>query len=373
MTGSAKRFLVVRLADIGDAILALPALQALRTANPDARIDVLTTGAGANVFQLSPAVDDVVTMAKQRFDRVLGLVSPRGILELAGITLRLRKPRYDAVMLLHHLTTEFGARKFRALARATGAPIVAGLDNGRGRFLTHRAIDFGFGAKSESEYALDVMRAIGAHAANVQPQLELPQTALQAADSLLRNSGIKDGYVVMHAEVGDFSPARAWSDLKFAKLARSIVSETGRSVVLVGLHPNRPGMTAYAEVTGVHNLCGRTTFNELCAVVASASLVIGADSAVSHLAGAFNRPVVSVFGPSNVAAWKPWNSSVVQVDERPRQGSNGVALHLDLPCSPCIYTGFRLGRPEGCRSRACLSGIQPEHVLPHALRMLSGQ
>ncbi|MEX2425725.1 MAG: hypothetical protein WD401_03085, partial [Thermomicrobiaceae bacterium] len=149
MSGVMGRFLVVKLADIGDAVLALPSLQSLRAAFPDSHIDVLTTEAGANVFRMSDSVDGVITLAKQRFDHVRGLVSFGGLVELATLTYRLRSRRYDTVLLLHHLTTAFGARKFRALARATGAGNIAGLDNGRGEFLTHRAPDYGFGATPE--------------------------------------------------------------------------------------------------------------------------------------------------------------------------------------------------------------------------------
>jgi ADP-heptose:LPS heptosyltransferase len=361
---SKARILVVKLADIGDAVLSLPAIQALRASRPDAVIDVLTTNAGANTFRLSSAVDDVITLNKQRFDHIQGLISLRGISELLQLTSRLRRGRYDAVVLLHHLTTSFGTRKFRALARAAGAPVIAGLDNGRGSFLTHSATDFGFGTDPEWQYGLNVVAELGVDVTPSRPQLSIPESEIQSAQGLLQQYKIESGYVVLHPEVGDFSPARAWPLEHFATVVRELAHENKEAVILVGVDRDRKGLEQIRRVPGVVDLMGRTTFPELCAIVNGASLVIGGDSAVSHLAGVFDRPLISLFGPSNIDAWKPYGTQVrVANGGSLRSPGSSVALHLDLPCSPCIYSGFSLGRPQGCRSRTCLTALRPEPVL----------
>src|SRR5690606_24626988 len=96
---------------------------------------------------------------------------PGASVRLSRFALDLRKRKYDAVAIFHHLTTPAGAVKFRALAGATGARVVAGLDNGRGAFLTHRAQDLGFGAKHEVEYMLEVAAALGASGVSPDPQI----------------------------------------------------------------------------------------------------------------------------------------------------------------------------------------------------------
>ena len=72
-----------------------------------------------------------------------------------------RRP-YDACLVFHHLSTRWGAAKFAVLTRASGAPVRAGLDNGRGGFLTRRREDLGFGAQHEVDYWLSVVGALGA-------------------------------------------------------------------------------------------------------------------------------------------------------------------------------------------------------------------
>lgn len=362
--------LVVKLADIGDAVLALPAIQALNERFPDSRIDVLTTPAGASVFRLSPAVDDVLTMEKQRFDHIRGLVSPGGLFDLARLTLTLRRRRYAAIVILHHLTTAFGARKFRALARATAAPVVGGLDNGRGDFLTHRAVDYGFGAMTEWEYGLSVVRALGASDDPQRPRLAISQDARESARTLLNGRGIPGRYVVIHPEVGEFSPARRWPVERFLTVARELEGSSQLGIVFVGtgVHPEIDELSRINSRCA--NLCGQTSFEQLCAVVSQADLVIGCDSSVTHLAGALDRPVIALFGPSNVAAWKPYGA----LEHVPRGGDTPetpkIALHLDLPCSPCFYTGFRLGRPQGCPLRSCMMEIDANTVSKTAWHVL---
>jgi ADP-heptose:LPS heptosyltransferase len=366
-----RRILVVKLADIGDAVLALPAIQALRSAMPSAQLDVLTTGAGANVFSRSPSVDEVITLDKQRFDHVKGLISPSGLFDLASLSAKLRLKRYESVFLLHHLTTNFGTRKFRTLCRVTGAPMIVGLDNGRGTFLTHRATDFGFGARPEWQYGLDVVRAGGLNADDTRPVIAISELSRTSTGQLLNQQNIGKRYVVIHTEVGDFSPARAWPIEYFPRVAHDLTRDASLHVVLVGVQQNRPELEPLRRMERVIDLSGRTSFDELCAVIESAELVIGADSSVAHLAGALGRPTIAIFGPSNIGAWKPYGASALIAGETviPRCG-HIIAMHSDLPCSPCIYTGFRLGRPQGCRSRVCMTGLRPESVSEVARTLL---
>ena len=110
---SVNRILVVKLADMGDAILATSAVGALRRAHPYARIDVLTAGAGAAVFGMCKAVDEVLTLNKAAFDQPTGLLNPLAAASLLALTARLRARSYDTIVLLHHLNDTFRRTKVR--------------------------------------------------------------------------------------------------------------------------------------------------------------------------------------------------------------------------------------------------------------------
>ncbi len=234
MADQLDRVLVVKLADMGDAILATSAIGALRQTYPYARLDVLTAGAGASIFHLCDSVDDVITLDKQAFDHPTGLLNPRSAASLLALTARLRFRRYDAIVLMHHLTTDFGAKKFSWLCTAIGAPIRAGLDNGRGTFLTRRATDYGFGFKSVHDYGLDVVALLGADVEGARPHISIPAEADRQVDHLLQAAGIRNEFIAIHPSVGGYATARNWFHDRFTAVARSIREELSVPVVLVG-------------------------------------------------------------------------------------------------------------------------------------------
>src|SRR5881227_4511765 len=163
MLPSDARILVVKLATIGDLLLATPSLRALRETYPKARIDLLVTPASAGLLDDWAVIDRVIVLDKYLFDYPQQLLkNPRNLFRLKPLWHNLRGGNYDAVLLLHHLTLPFGRLKHQLLLRATGAKWRVGLDNGHGWFLNVRVKDNGFGAMHEAEYSLAVAEAVGA-------------------------------------------------------------------------------------------------------------------------------------------------------------------------------------------------------------------
>ena len=129
-------------------------MRALRLSHPSAHIAALVTPKSASLLQGTDLVDEVIPFDKVLFDRPLGAGAS---LPLAlGLARKLRGRRWDGVALFHHLTTSFGVAKYAALCLATKTKKIAGLDNGRGWFLTDRVTDEGFGARHEADYWLAV-------------------------------------------------------------------------------------------------------------------------------------------------------------------------------------------------------------------------
>lgn len=365
---SVTRILIVKLADLGDAILATPAINAIRGAYPDARIDVLTTPIGADILAMCPAVDRLILFPKSLFDRPAGVLKPGNGSELMRLGWRLRRGKYDAVVLLHHLTTSFGAAKFRILARASGSGIIAGLDNGRGAFLTHRAVDYGFGARAEWEYGLEIAATIGGLGGPVS-NLVIPESALVRAKTLLKSHEVSTPFVVIHPGVGGYSLARRWPIERFAEVVRSLTSRERIATVVAGTGRERANALPLLHLPGVVDFMGETTVASLAGVLSMSALVIGGDSGICHLAAALGKPTISIFGPSNHRAWSPIPVRPADVDAT-KSGTLNVILRSDVPCSPCFYVGYGLGRPDGCALRTCLREVTSEQVVNAAVEQL---
>src|SRR5882757_7936258 len=110
-----RRFLIVQLADIGDLILSTPPLSALREAQPDAHIALLTTAQAAPVLP-ADLVDELIPFDKHTFDSPKALLKPANLRAALALAARLRRGHYDTAIFFHHFTTRFGALKFAALA-----------------------------------------------------------------------------------------------------------------------------------------------------------------------------------------------------------------------------------------------------------------
>ena len=348
----ADSILVIATRRIGDVLLTTPLLRSLRRGYPHARIDALIHESTAGILRGNPDIDRVIAVPEQPT-----LAQYR---TLAGTILR----RYDIAV-----STQTGDR-----------PIAYALLSGRVR------IGPVLSAGSRGAWKRHLLTAstpfddLNTH--TVVQNLRL-------ADLL----GIARTYTVVAPTVSD--PAAldrtvpfAWRDERFAVLHpapmfhykrwhadgwRELVGHliaTGLRVVITG-GPG-PAELAYIARTlgdrrcGAIDLAGRLSLAELAALLCNASLYVGPDTAITHLAAATGTPTVALYGPTNPVKWGPWPAGY-EADRSPfrrldpRQEVNNVALLQGLgDCVPC--------HQEGCdrhlESRArCLDEMPASRVI----------
>lgn len=374
---SYRRILAVKLADLGDLLTVTPALQALRAAHPGARIDLLTPLSSAQLLRGAPYLDDVITFDKFAFDSLGGLLDMGKVLHTLRFLLKLRLSSYDALVIFHHFTTRWGALKFGILSLASGAPSRAGLDNGRGRCLTLRAEDKGFGAKHEAGYWLEVASLLGADAeGGWRTNIPINANHRTAVLRLLQSKGVNrdsaQPLVAMHPGAGAYSRARIWPVERLAAVARGLVEQESATVIIVGGPDEIEAAAVLAKVAGcdyngetsIHNFAGDTSIHETAALIELCDLFVGNDSGPMHIAAAVGTPVVAVFGPSNQQAWGPYTP--------PGEYNPHKIVSRELPCMPCFYRVHSLGLQEGCGPRPCLAELPSGPVLA-ACREALGQ
>jgi lipopolysaccharide heptosyltransferase II len=359
-----KRILAVKLADLGDLLTITPALQALKAAHPPAEIDLLVPPGSVQLLQGSPFLHRIIAFDKFPFDTLAGLMDVRRVARTLRFLTSLRLARYDAIVLFHHFTLRWGSIKFAVLCYVSGTRVRAGLDNGRGRFLTVKAPDLGFGAKHEADYWLSVAGLLGADAwAGWKPYIPIDARSDENVANLLTNWGRKRAnpapLVAIHPGAGAYSLARIWPVRRFAEVARGLIDSCGASVVIVG-GPDEVSIAAELERLAdrgeqVLNVAGKTAVHESAALIRRCDLFVGNDSGPMHIAAAVGTPVVAIFGPSNQQVWGPYTP--------PGEVSRHRIVARDLPCMPCFYRVHSLGLREGCGPRPCLTGLRAEAVL----------
>jgi ADP-heptose:LPS heptosyltransferase len=268
--------LVVKLAGIGDLLLATPALRALRESYPQARIDLLVTPDSAGLLDGWEVIDSIIVLNKYLFDYPQQMVThPLRLMQLAALYNTLRAGHYDAVLLFHHLTLFFGRLKHQALMRATGAKWRVGLDNGHGWFLNVRVKDEGFGALHEAEYNIALAEAVGATIRDRSLVVPLSEEERGKARELVYGemppADIARPIIAMHPGSGGYSTARRWPLERFAQLADELFHDVGGQLLLMGgpeeaaLHQEIIGMLQ--SRVPVRSLAGQGTIKVASAVL----------------------------------------------------------------------------------------------------------
>lgn len=350
MIHTPRRILLVQLADIGDLILATPAIAALRDAHPMAHIALLANRHAAAV--LEPGLLDAVhTLERFGGNATAAMLHPSNLRKLWS----LRAEHYDTIIIFHHFTFGIGTLKFGLIAKITGAETIIGLDNGQGWFLTERVPDGGFGAKHQAEYWLELVSRVGA---DPTPQRE----RVAFDEGILPLTAYNGMRIIIHGGSGGYSLARRWPVERFAQVADALHERYQAQIVLVGTPADEAASIAAAMKSSAVNLTGKTTLTQLADILRSADVYIGADSGVLHLATAVRTPVVAIFGPSNYRAWGPW-----------APGGTAVVLRSAPECSPCSYVGNGIDLREGCAARTCMRMVTVDQVIEAASAILDGR
>lgn len=344
-----QRILAVQLADIGDLVLTVPALRTLRERLPDAQITLLTTPHAAPILP-AEVVDRVFTFEKHAFDRPTALIQPRNLRKLMGLWRDLDRGVFDTVIFFHHFSTGFGVLKFVGMAAASGAHTRIGLRSAKTPFLNVGIPEQGFGARHQADYWLALVDTI-ADGGEGEQSGSIPRED-RAIGGRLR--------VAIHAGSGGYSTARRWEPERFAHVAAHLQRKHNAEIVFVGgANDDTPQVIAHLpDDVAVTDRTGQTTLPELSSLLAECDLFIGADSGVMHIAALNRVPVVAVFGPSNHAAWHPYQTRHVVVRSAP-------------PCSPCSYVGTGVGLREGCAARTCMRMVTADDVIGAAEQLLT--
>ncbi len=181
----------------------------------------------------------------------------------------------------------------------------------------------------------------------------IPPYAAAAAEELLNLHGISNRRLLLISP-GTIWDTKRWRAEGFAQVARHFISRDW-SVAVIGSGGDRSACAEVASLCpGVVNLYGQTKVSELAALIRRADLCVTNDSAPMHLAVALERPVVSIFGPTDPLWIGPY-------------GRPHAVVRLALPCSPCYLRSVRQC-PYG---HACMRDLDAQEVIDRAEQILN--
>lgn len=356
------RILAVRIGGIGDCILMMPAFRALLETYTEARIDLLTWEAPAQLFKENDLVDETIIypipLEVELSNDGFALDSYRNT--LIRLSRYLRSKQYDVVLIFHRLVSSYRRHVLQFLTKQTKAEWYIGLGDGNSGFL-HIAVDNTYGMRHEAEYYMAVAEAAGAK--NCDRHLFFPisdQYRVQARKFLFGNRASCRPIIAMHPGGGKYQVARRWPAKHFAQLADKLYREFNGQFLFLGgddeTSIREQIMHTMQTKAYRRSLSGKENLAFTAAVIEQCDLFIGNDSGLMHMAAAVNTPTIGIFGLTNPRVWGPYT---------PNSQSRAAVVRLNLPCMPCDSQ-----RPQGCATRDCLTKLQAEHVAATARKML---
>jgi heptosyltransferase-1 len=333
------QILLVKLSSFGDVLHALPTLEALRQAYPEAHLTWLVEAAYAPLLAGHPALNEVWVAPRLRPAEFFSGPNPA---RLGRLVRQLRARPFDLVLDLQGLLK---SAVWVALARS---PRKVGYDRTR-EFsylaLTERVPPFDPEAHAVRRY-LNLAHYLGAP--STPPRFRLGLDAAADLGALLPG---KPGRPLAVLHPGARWVSKLWPPASWARLAEWL-NQRGFQVAVTG---SRADHELAAEILGqsqapILNLAGATSLAQLAAILRKTSLAVTTDTGAMHLAAALDTPVVALFGPT-----APWRTGPF--------GPGHQVVRLDLPCSPCFK--------RQCPEPRCLTDLTLEMVAAACEKILS--
>ncbi len=329
------RLLLIKTSSLGDVIHTFPALSDALRAYPDLRVDWVVEEAYAELAALHPAVERVIPIALRRWRRRPWALASRQA--WAAYRASLREHPYDLVLDAQ------GLLKSAFLLRAAPPGIVrAGFDRASLREpWASWFYDRGY-AVTRQAHAVERTRSLMAQA--------LAYTLQGEGDYGLRISADASWQGAVWLLHGSSWPTKLWPLAAWRQLAQSLGAQGLTVVVPYGQADEEMRARQIAADQAHVRLWPASGVAALASALAGARAVVGVDTGLSHLAAALDRPVVALFGPT-------------EIERTGLYGSRVVHLQAQLPCQPCRQERCRIEPQAGAAGAApCMVAVSVTQV-----------
>ena len=323
---------------VGDSVLAIPAIKAIRSRFPQAAVTVLARPWVAGLFSAAPFVDQVWVEPK-----------PSGVRDWWRLTREIQKRRFDIALLFPN-SFESAAAVFLG-----GVPVRVGYSTQGRRWLLTKPIEIPKGKYHQVEYYLRLVSAIADGPAQESTEIHATPQEREHARKLLASSGINRGRSFLVVNPGAaYGSAKRWAPERFAQAAEALAVQYDLDVAIIGSETERS--IAEEVRAGMHVppavLNGKTSLETLLGVIAESTLVITNDSGPMHIAAALGVPTVAVFGPTDDIVTGPWGPRTRVVKE-------------PVDCSPCLLRECPI-------DHRCMTRLNADAVCTAARELLNG-
>lgn len=338
-----RRILVLESHLIGDIVMAVPALRALRAHFHSSSIALVAGPWGKHLLQEQGLVDEFIDI---RFPWATYDYSYANLKAMVSTLFALRRSEWDLGIDLR------GDIRNIVFLYLTKAKRRASYGFTGGEYLLSDVINDAPHLKHVVEYNLHLVDQLGCEVKSRTPSLHVTDEQVEWARGLLRltNSGVSPAIIGIHP--GASKPLRHWKEERFAELADKFLAE-GRNRVLLFQGPEDKEIVAkIADLMKNKPLLVQQPLEHLPAIFRCCSVFIGLDSGAVHIADAVGVPTVVLFGPADPERVKPFSDN------------SSIIIKEGYWCRPCDQV--HCVQPHD----NCMDALQVEAVYSRALALI---
>ena len=341
-----RNILLIQLGDIGDVVWATPTFRAVKETHPKSNVFVLLRESIGSLLEADPHIHKIFEVKRYRGDLIEKI---KGQFRLFRA---LHKERFDVVFDLR--LDDRGA----FMAFLSGAPVRVAITCPnvlwRNWLFTHIVVPHAPKKRilGAAEQSLRLVREFGIDTNDTIPKLWVSEKVKRQAKKLLDRDNITT--FRRWVTLNPFSrwQYKEWEYEKWVPIVDWLWQEYGIPSVIVGAPEEREkAINIVKKCKGqIFNLAGKTTLDELAAVLRLSCLHVGVDSAAPHIAAAVGTPTITIYGPSDWRDWAP-------------RGKIHSVVTPDRDCVPCHQKGC-----DGFGTSKCFETLTVDKV-KHAIRV----
>ena len=298
-----KKILIFRTEHIGDYIVSLPAIKALRDSFPKAKIDIVIGPWNEELAKATPYLDNIISFDNPFAKRKITYwdllkISITKFKRIFGFIKKIRSKKYDLLVVLSD-------RKFNKIFSM---------------FIRAERKISGQGHSKDINQIykwLEVVKEANLSAKNLRPNLSYSKEDASKIKNLLKKNNVKENFVVVHAVT--LSDNKNWALSNWEK-ALSIISENNKGLkfILVGDKEDRDKVNNIINKVGknkVINLCGNLSLIQLFILMKKSELFLGSCSGPLFIANLAGIPIVGLYSIESDKSWEMPGENVISLRE----------------------------------------------------------
>lgn len=332
-----EKILLIRLDHIGDVVMTSPAFDLLKEKFPQSEIVLLTSTAGKQLYHNHRSISRILEFnwpwSYQKSDNRFTFTKISEIWRLIKV---LRREKID-------LCVDFrGDIRFVILFGVlTGARFRISNSRSGKSSLLHHTIPYDHG-KHEVERSMEVLSCLVAPGKKYYPRLFLTrEEIMEAKNFIARETDCADSHKIALIAPYSSQHIKSWPVEHFQEVIRALVAKD-YTVLILGTNEDRADaeqlVSCFEE--RVYSLAGKTKIREAAALISVASVVVGVDTGVLHIASCFETPIVAIFGATRSLEYAPYSQNTLIMDSGGCVCNQFLHMKCDMPVnsfSKCMH------------------------------------